>query len=124
MPNVFRLDDLEDIPAFAPPHHSGTLDRKLVHEANGAKHMAIWHGEIAPGGTAEEHVHADMEQTFYVLGGAGLFTLGGQEHRLTQGGLIFAPPGVPHSIVSVGEVSLRMLIIMAPPPANANVWQK
>ncbi|MBU1276303.1 MAG: cupin domain-containing protein [Proteobacteria bacterium] len=124
MRNVFDISDLKDIPAFSPPHHTGTVDRKLVHDGAGAEHMAIWHGEIEPGGTAEEHVHQDMEQAFYVLGGEGLFTLEQQAHRLAKGGLIFVPPKVPHSIVSTGEVSLQMLIIMSPPPAGANVWQE
>ena len=123
MSHVFDLGDLGGLPSFSPPHHTGTVDHKLVHEAMGARQMAIWHGEIQPLGTADEHVHEEMEQAFYVLAGEAIFTLDGQEHRLVQGGLIFIPAKVPHRIVSVGQVSLRVLIITAPPPAGDSAWR-
>lgn len=124
MKTAFDLNALHGIAAFCPPHHSGTLDRKLVEEGLGARHMAIWHGEIEPGGLADEHFHQDMEQAFYILDGECLFRLGGEEERLGKGSLVFVPIGQPHRVASVGASSLQLLIIMAPPPAGMDAWKR
>ncbi len=118
--NVARLDA---IPSFAPPHHSKTLDHKLIHAANGARHLAIWHGQVEPGGQADAHLHPDMEQVFFLLEGQARFTLEGQEHVLGPGDLILVPRGITHHIESVGERSLKVLIIMTPPPASDQQWE-
>jgi quercetin dioxygenase-like cupin family protein len=124
MKTVFNLNALGDIPSFSPPHHSGTIDRKLVHEETGSKHMAIWYGEIEPGGVADEHFHEEMEQAFYILDGECLFRVGDQEHRLGKGSLAFVPAKQPHKVVSVGEAPLKLLIIMAPPPEGMEAWKR
>ena len=116
MKYVFNINELQDIPTFSPPHHTKTTDRKLIDEAAGAQHFTLWHGEIEPGGVAELHTHEEMEQTFIVLEGEGLFKIGNQEYRLGKGSIAFVPAKHPHQINSVGDTSLKILIFTAPPP--------
>ncbi len=120
MKKVMNLNDLEGLPCFRPPGHSGTLNHRLAHRGNGAGNLAVWHGEIEPGGEAEEHVHEHMDQAFYVLEGECLFKLGGEEHRLGKGGFVFIPPRTPHRIVATGPRNLKLLIMMAPPPPETD----
>lgn len=124
MKYVFKLDELQDIPAFSPPRHTKTTDRKLIDEAAGAQHFVLWHGEIEPGGMAELHVHEDMEQAFIVLQGEALFKIGDSEHILGKDSIAFIPVKVPHQITAVGGMTLKILIFMAPPPTTFDIWQK
>ena len=123
-PYIVNLDQLQGIPTFSPPHHTKTTDRKLIDENEGARNFALWHGEVEPGGMAELHVHEEMEQAFIILGGECLFKLDDQEYRLGKGNIFFVPPKHPHQISSVGTTALRVLLIMAPPPASPKTWQK
>lgn len=119
---IVNLENLEGLPSFVPPHHTKTMDHKLVHSENGAQKLAIWHGQIEPGGEAEEHFHSDLEQSFLVLRGTTRFTLDGQEHDLGAGNLIFIPKGVRHRIQAVGQEPSKLMIIMTPPPSSDNQW--
>ncbi|MCB2228285.1 MAG: cupin domain-containing protein [Desulfarculaceae bacterium] len=116
MRNFINLEDLNGLPSFSPPGHSGTLNHYLAHPDNGARHLAIWHGNIEPGGEAEEHDHPTTDQAFYVLAGECLFRLEQQERRLGPGDFVFIPRGARHRILSTGTESLRLLVITAPPP--------
>jgi hypothetical protein len=64
---VFNISKLHDLLTFSPPHHTKATNRKLIDESVGARHFALWHGEMEPGGTAEFHVHDEMEQAFIRL---------------------------------------------------------
>jgi len=119
-----NIHELQGIATFSPPHHTKTTDRKLMDEACGARHFALWHGEVEPGGMAEAHIHEEMEQVFIVLGGEGLFKVGSEKQKLGKDTIIFVPSGQTHEIHSVGDSPLRLLIFMAPPPATFDVWQK
>lgn len=123
MATIINVERLEGIQSFEPPNHSKTLDHKLIHAENGAKNLAIWHGRVELGGKADSHFHPDMEQVFFVLQGEARFILDGQEHFLGQGDLILVPRGVTHQIQSVGEYTLKVLIIMTPPPASNDQWE-
>ncbi|MEW5913460.1 MAG: cupin domain-containing protein [Thermodesulfobacteriota bacterium] len=122
MAAIVNVERLEGLPSFVPPNHSKTLDHKLIHAQNGARNLAIWHGRVDPGGQADSHLHDDMEQVFFVLQGKACFTLDGQVHHLGRGDLILVPSGITHQITSEGEQSLKVLIIMTPPPASGDQW--
>jgi mannose-6-phosphate isomerase-like protein (cupin superfamily) len=115
MRHFIDLNDLDGQPFFSPAGHSGTLNHHLAHQGNGARHLAVWHGNIEPSGEAEEHSHRQADQAFYVLGGECLFRLGPEEQRLGPGNFVFVPQGVTHRILSTGKESLRLLVITAPP---------
>src|SRR5258705_4030460 len=51
---------------------------------------------VAPGQAQKPHVHGDQDKIYYVLEGAGRFTLGAESERLEAGGGLGAPPGVEH----------------------------
>jgi mannose-6-phosphate isomerase-like protein (cupin superfamily) len=124
MKNIFKTDDLQQIPAFSPPHHTKTTDRKLIDETAGACHFALWHGEIEPGGMAEAHIHNEMEQVFVILEGEALLRIGDEQHRVGRDDIVFIPSKEVHQVTSVGDKTLKILIFMAPPPASLEAWQK
>ncbi|HEU4657881.1 MAG TPA: cupin domain-containing protein [Capillimicrobium sp.] len=50
-----------------------------------------------PGHRAPMHVHPGMEERWTVLAGTARFRIGDEEHTVTAGESIVAPPGVPHT---------------------------
>ena len=74
---------------------------------------------VAPGQAQKPHVHGDQDKIYYVLEGAGRFTLGAESERLEAGEALVAPAGVEHGLVNEGEVPLLVLVVVTPPPPHA-----
>ncbi|MEK7445454.1 MAG: cupin domain-containing protein [candidate division NC10 bacterium] len=73
---------------------------------------------VAPGQSQKAHTHDAQDKIYYVLEGAGRFTLGGAEERLEAGEALVAPAGVEHGLVNDGERPLLVLVVVTPPPAH------
>lgn len=58
------------------------------------------------------HTHPS-DETMYVLEGEILVHMDGTEHRVGTGGMVVAPPGVPHAFKVLSEVA-RMLFLHTP----------
>jgi mannose-6-phosphate isomerase-like protein (cupin superfamily) len=68
-----------------------------------------------PGAAAPPaHVHARHAESFYVLEGELLFTVGGRDLRVGAGTWAQVPPGVPHTFAVAGDASSRFLDIHTP----------
>jgi quercetin dioxygenase-like cupin family protein len=64
----------------------------------------------APGDTPPLHVHADEDETFYVLDGEVTLHVAGQHPLVLQAGeAAFAPRGVPHVYVVTSSMPARWL---------------
>jgi quercetin dioxygenase-like cupin family protein len=59
------------------------------------------------------HMHADEEETFYILEGEILFHLDGSERALGAGGVVSVPRGVPHAYLVTSDVA-RTIILVTP----------
>jgi quercetin dioxygenase-like cupin family protein len=73
---------------------------------------------VAPGQSQNAHTHDDQDKIYYVLEGAGRFSLGDDEERLTAGEALVARAGVRHGLVNDGSVPLLVLVVVAPPPPH------
>jgi len=74
---------------------------------------------VAPGQSQKAHTHDAQDKIYYVLEGAGRFTLGGAEERLEAGEALVAPAGVEHGLVNAGAAPLLVLVVVTPPPPHA-----
>ena len=74
---------------------------------------------VAPGQAQKPHVHGDQDKIYYVLEGAGRFTLGAESERLEAGEALVAPAGVEQGLVNEGEEPLLVLVVVTPPPPHA-----
>jgi mannose-6-phosphate isomerase-like protein (cupin superfamily) len=63
-------------------------------------------------------VHGDQDKIYYVLEGAGRFTLGAEDERLEAGDALVAPAGVEHGLVNDGGAPLLVLVVVTPPPPH------
>jgi quercetin dioxygenase-like cupin family protein len=59
------------------------------------------------------HLHAESDESMYVLEGEILMHLDGTEHRVSAGGLAIAPRGVPHAFLVLAD-STRLLCLHTP----------
>ena len=69
--------------------------------------------EIAPGRELEAHVHADEDDSFYILEGELTFVFGDEQVAAPPGTFVLVPPGVEHGFRN-DRRPVRMLNIHAP----------
>jgi quercetin dioxygenase-like cupin family protein len=73
---------------------------------------------VAPGQSQAPHRHDGEDKIYYVLEGAGRFSVGGTEERLVAGEAVVAAAGVEHGLVNDSPDRLLVLVLVAPPPPH------
>lgn len=101
-----------DVPAYVPAGHTGTVNRRLIGQAENF-HLVL--GTLEKGAEARRHSHPDLEQGMYVLEGRVLIEAAGERKEVGPGGVVFFPAGVPHRVEALSEAPTRLLIVYAPP---------
>ena len=56
--------------------------------------------ELDPGQTVSDHKHESMHEIFYIISGAGLFTIDGKETQVSPGFMVHLTPKEKHQIVA------------------------
>ena len=72
---------------------------------------------LLPGQQQKVHAHEDSDKVYYVLEGAGRFTVSDEERDLPQGHAVIAPAGEPHGVQNETQEYLVLLVTMAPRPS-------
>ena len=73
---------------------------------------------VAPGQAQKPHTHDAQDKVYYVVRGAGRFSLAGKEEAVSEGEALVAPAGVEHGLVNDGPNPLVVLVVVAPPPTH------
>jgi mannose-6-phosphate isomerase-like protein (cupin superfamily) len=109
------ITHIDDLPAYAPPGHSGTRNIRLADRAF-CGHFEMVLGEIAPGGVADPHAHDTEYQAMYVISGRAEVTLGDRPAvECGPGTMVRIPPKVMHKVVATGEEPLKLILVYSPP---------
>ena len=109
----------EDVPAYSPANHTGTVDRRLIGpETVGARHLEVLLGTLEKGGAALPHAHPGIEQVCYLLAGRARAEVGGQSREIGPGECCFFPAGEEHVFTVVSDEPVRLLVIYSPPYAE------
>ena len=109
------IQHVSELPAYSPPAHSGTVNRRLVGREFGAGFEMVL-GQLAPGGEASRHYHVDEAQIVYILKGEADVALGDDKpRRCGPGTVIRIPKGLAHEVVAAGDESLEVMVLYAPP---------
>jgi uncharacterized protein YjlB len=74
---------------------------------------------LPPGGVSGEHVHSRTEELYFIVSGAGMMMIDGQEHPVAAGDLILTGLGTRHGLRNVGARELSWLVIEVVGPAMA-----
>jgi mannose-6-phosphate isomerase-like protein (cupin superfamily) len=72
---------------------------------------------LLPGQAQTVHAHEGSEKVYYVLRGAGRFTVGDEVEDLGEGHAVIARAGVPHGVRNDSQEKLILLVTMAPRPS-------
>ena len=110
------IENLRDLPRYAPPGHTGTENARLVAAAMTDGRFEMVHGRLAPGGHAARHHHDAAFQAMLVLAGAAEVTLAdAPARRCGPGDIVRIPPGLDHEVTSLGPEPLELVIVYSPP---------
>ena len=85
------IQHVSELPAYSPPAHSGTVNRRLVGREFGAGFEMVL-GQVAPGGEASRHYHVDEAQIVYILKGEADVALGDELPRRCGPGTVIRIP--------------------------------
>jgi quercetin dioxygenase-like cupin family protein len=69
--------------------------------------------EMEPGGKQHIHSHPN-EQSYAILEGSGVMTVGGETFEVSAGQSIFIPSNAPHGLQNTGDSALRYLSAASP----------
>lgn len=64
-----------------------------------------------PGQIANNHIHQDMYEIFYVESGEGEIIVNGSKYSLASGDCVTVEPGEDHEVINIGKVNLIITII-------------
>lgn len=106
----------EDVAAYHPANHTGTVNLRLIGPDNvGAKNIEVLLGVIEKGKGALPHAHPGIEQVCYVLEGRARAEVGGESCELGPGECCYFPADTPHSFTVTSDEPVRVLVIYSPP---------
>jgi quercetin dioxygenase-like cupin family protein len=69
---------------------------------------------VPPGSGPPVHVHADVDESIYLVDGALRFKLGDELTEMPAGSYVFIPRGLPHAFHNAGESPVRLLVTFTP----------
>jgi quercetin dioxygenase-like cupin family protein len=92
--------------------------KATAEETDGA--FLLFEDRMDEGKLTPLHTHPDSDETMYVLDGEILVHLDGSEHRVSAGGLVVAPRGVPHAFLVL--TATRLLCLHTPGSCQAFYW--
>ncbi len=95
----------------------GVMTWKATAKETGGAFM-IWEDVMDRGKVTPLHLHADADETFYLLEGEILLHISGQERRVGPGGIAVLPRGVPHAFM-VMSPEAKMLCFQNPAGGEA-----
>lgn len=72
---------------------------------------------LLPGQSQKVHAHEDSDKVYFVVRGAGTFTVGDEEESLPEGHAVVARAGEPHGVRNDSNDELVILVTMAPRPS-------
>ncbi len=115
MINKESVVNLAELPAYGPPLHSGTVNRRLVHAELGAG-VEVVHGTIEPGGAGHRHSHSTEWQIIILLQGEGRLECGDGPPRIIRAGAtVRIPPRTAHLFEVTGTRPAEVIVIYSPP---------
>ena len=89
----------------------GVTVRWLVSELEPTPRYALRLYEMEPGCATTAHTHYWEHQVF-VLTGSGAVIAGGDQAPLSEGDMVYIPPGERHQFINQGRQAFRFLMVL------------
>ena len=100
----------------------GLVSHILLEEgdAPGGELSITW-VDVEPGGEQKPHSHRP-QQVYVITRGSGRMQVGGDERDVTEGQLVFIPPGTEHGIRNTGDGVLTYISAATPAFAVTDLY--
>ncbi len=99
---------------YCHPRHDRFFLRDLVTRLENPD-LSVHRGRIEVGGEIILHPHENQTETFYILSGEALCTLGEENFAVAAGHCSVAPAGTPHGLKNTGDQPVELLTLFTPP---------
>lgn len=86
----------------------------LAHRNSCIRQQSLAEARVPAGAITEAHYHPCTEEIYYILEGAGVMTIDGEQREIGPGDAIAIPPGAKHQIENPHSQTLRFLCCCAP----------
>ena len=90
-----------------------TLVRSTAATTNGVFGL-VEHWEMPVGFETPYHTHHREDESFYILDGRFLFTVGDQTFEVGPGSFVFGPRGVQHGYRNISALPAHKLVMITP----------
>lgn len=104
---------LDSAPRIALP--TGEAVKTLLNAAQTDNALSVAYYTAAPNIGPPLHMHANEDETFYILEGEVTFRAGDATIVARAGDTVFAPRGVPHTFKNRTPTPAHMLLMVTPP---------
>lgn len=89
-------------------------EKPFKHTFFQSERLLVGLNTLAQGQTQHLHDHPDQDKFYFVLAGAGRFTVGDETQTAMAGALILAPAGIHHGVTNQEPTLLVFLTVIAP----------
>ncbi len=93
---------------------AGIVMKRLLSGKQTAGQFCLFENQSNGNTRTPIHVHARDDETVYVIEGELTAVVDGQPRRMTAGGSIFMPRGVPHQLMNMSGNPCRYILIGTP----------
>ena len=97
-----------------------TKDGSTIRELHHTELQSLAEATLASGQATERHYHAETEELYFVLEGAGEMEIDGARRHVVVGDAVLIPAGARHQISAV--LPLRFLCCCAPPYSDGDTY--
>jgi len=107
------IQNINRVPAFTTKDGS-EIRELLAHRNSAIRRQSLAEARLGPGKQTTPHYHPVTEEIYYILAGRGRMQIGDEVHEVGPGDAIAIPPGCIHTIVNIGDQTLKFLCCCAP----------
>lgn len=93
---------------------AGVVMKRLLSGEQTAGQFCLFENSSAGNTTTPIHVHAEDDETLYMMEGELTAVLDGKPRRLAAGESLFLPRGIPHQLVNMSGKPCRYILIGTP----------
>lgn len=102
------LNEIEEVGVS----HNPEIKKKVLIPNGQIPHLTQFsRATFKPGQVANNHIHQDMYEIFYVENGEGEIIVNGSKYSLASGVCVTVEPAENHEVINTGKVDLILTIL-------------
>jgi mannose-6-phosphate isomerase-like protein (cupin superfamily) len=107
------IQNLDRVQAFITKDGS-EIRELLAHRNSCIRNQTLAEARLYVGAATTPHHHVKTEEIYYITEGRGRMTVGSESVEVGPGDAVAIPPGARHTMVNIGDCTMRFLCCCAP----------